>query len=339
MAKTAGLRRRKRGSSLARLSPADAYRRDLRRGEALPAVAPVLRETFALDSVESRDADGTRTYAFTISTARIDRDRDTISVSGWHTDNFMRAGGPVLYAHESRGLPIGRATRVYVEGGALKAEMVFAPAEANPYAEWVRRLVDFGALRATSVGFRPLPGRAAWNEERNGIDFLEQELLEFSIVPVPSNVDAVRERSGSSRTRRAGTGSLELAAAQVLEAQARSEKAVALALAVSKRGRVLSQANEDRIRGAHASGEALMSALTEVLAQVEAMPEAPAEEPKAAPVVQPPAPAADPLVVRIVQPATERRFRIPGDVVRSATRAALTELVNAEIRRHTGRLD
>jgi HK97 family phage prohead protease len=333
LAKASGLRSRKRGSSLARLSPADTYRRDLRLGGALPAVAPVLRETFALDSVETRDADGARTYAFTISTARIDRDRDTIAVAGWHTDSFMRCGGPVLYAHESRGLPIGRATRVYVDGGALKAEMVFAPAEANPFAEWVRRLVDFGALRATSVGFRPLPGRAAWNEERNGIDFLEQELLEFSIVPVPSNVDAVQERAVGAARRRSVAGAVELAAAQALDAQARSEKAVALALAIAKRGRVLSQANEERIRGAHANGEALMSALTEVLAQVEAMPEA--EEPKSAPAAPPPPPA---HVVRLI-PESERRFRISAADVRSATRAALTELVNAEIRRHTGRLD
>jgi HK97 family phage prohead protease len=164
-------------------------REALRKGDALGDAT--VRKVFIPDSVKAEGEDGERTYTFTISTGIVDRERDLIAIDGWQTENFLKAGGPVLWAHNSFGLPIGRAPWVKVQDGALKARVEFAPASANPLAEQVRQLVDFGAIRAASVGFRPLPGRAAWNEERNGIDFLEQELLEFSIVPVPANPEAL----------------------------------------------------------------------------------------------------------------------------------------------------
>ena len=43
-----------------------------------------------------------------------------------------------------------------------------------------------------SVGFAPIKFKFTSDPERKfGIDFIEQELLEFSIVPVPANPDAV----------------------------------------------------------------------------------------------------------------------------------------------------
>jgi HK97 family phage prohead protease len=46
-------------------------------------------------------------------------------------------------------------------------------------------------LSATSVGFRPLKWSFSKDRERGGgIDFHEQELLEFSIVTVPANSEA-----------------------------------------------------------------------------------------------------------------------------------------------------
>jgi phage head maturation protease len=51
-----------------------------------------------------------------------------------------------------------------------------------------------GFLSATSVGFHPL--KYAFSDDpqrRSGIDILEQELCEFSCVPVPANADALIE--------------------------------------------------------------------------------------------------------------------------------------------------
>jgi hypothetical protein len=44
-------------------------------------------------------------------------------------------------------------------------------------------------VNATSVGFRPLKYEP---NEHGGTHFAEQELLEFSIVPIPANAAAVR---------------------------------------------------------------------------------------------------------------------------------------------------
>jgi HK97 family phage prohead protease len=47
---------------------------------------------------------------------------------------------------------------------------------------------------ATSVGFNPIKFAFTDDPQRcYGIDFLEQELLEFSCVPVPANADALIE--------------------------------------------------------------------------------------------------------------------------------------------------
>ena len=306
----------------------NSYGRQLRAGkspdvESLTACLPISDvETAAAD-------DGAKAYTFTISTAVVDRDRDVINVDGWHTDAFMAAGGPVLFGHggDANGiLPIGKATKIWSTRGALKASMAFIP--GDPFAERVQRAVDFGALRATSVGFRPFPGRAAWNEERQGIDFLEQELLEFSIVPVPANPEALREKGGTRVTADPRI--------YVLHADA-LERALDLVHALAKGGRVLSAANEQRIRAAHGHGETLVSVLSEVIAQVAALPEED-EDAKAAP-VPPPAAAAEPFVLRVVPDASHVRFPITAGDVRAATVAALTELVAAEVRRHTGRLD
>jgi HK97 family phage prohead protease len=302
----------------------NSYGRRLRSGS--PPDVQSLSACLAISDVESKEDGGTKSYTFTISTSVIDRDRDVIAVDGWHTDAYMAAGGPVLFGHgyDANGtLPIGKATKVWATKGALKASMVFLA--GDPFAERVQRAVDFGALRATSVGFRPYPGRAAWNEERNGIDFLEQELLEFSIVPVPANPEALREKTLLVTSD---------PPIFVLYAEALN-KALELSRALGKRGRVLSSANEERIRAAHGHGEELVTALSEVIAQVSTYDDEEDEDEKTigAHVV-----AVDPVVVRIL-PDPAPRFALTAADVRSATVAALTELVAAEVRRHTGRLD
>ena len=127
---------------------------------------------------------------FVISTESVDRDRDTIALDGWKLANY-RKNPVVLWAHDYRMPPIGRSKRIAVKDGALRARVEFAPAEAYPLAETVRRLVFGGFLKTASVGFRPM--KHVFNSERGGVDFSEQELLEWSIVPVPSNPEALSD--------------------------------------------------------------------------------------------------------------------------------------------------
>jgi len=140
-----------------------------------------------------------RVLRFTISTAAVDREADSIAVAGWDLGNY-RKNPVVLWGHESWSLPIGRGFDVAVEDGALKASVEFVPAdlpEGGSLAESVYRLARSGFIAATSVGFRPIKWTFTADKDRGaddwfpGIDFEEQELVELSIVTVPANPEAL----------------------------------------------------------------------------------------------------------------------------------------------------
>lgn len=126
-----------------------------------------------------------RVVRFCVSTGDVDRDSDVISQDGWDLSNYRRSP-VVLWAHSHSALPIAKCIAIDVEQGRLMASAEFA---THPFAETVYQLLKGGFLRATSVGFRAL--KYMRNEERGGIDFKQQELLEFSVVPVPANAHAL----------------------------------------------------------------------------------------------------------------------------------------------------
>jgi len=132
-------------------------------------------------------------YTFTISSGSVDRDNDTIDPNGWKLEDYRR-NPVVLFGHQARMPPIGRAENVGVQSGALKATVIFAEPGTYDLADTVRALVDQEILKSTSVGFIPL--KWTFDEKRGGVDYVEQELYEFSIVPIPSNPDALRESKG-----------------------------------------------------------------------------------------------------------------------------------------------
>lgn len=134
-------------------------------------------------------AGGPKIYSAVISTDSVDRYGDTVAVAGWQLDAFNKTGGPVLWSHSYVDPPVGRspADSVRVEGSSLVAGIIFA-SEISPFAKMIEDMVVGKFLNTTSVGFAPK--KFALVPDR-GVDFLEQELLEFSIVPVPANADAV----------------------------------------------------------------------------------------------------------------------------------------------------
>jgi len=134
-----------------------------------------------------------RTLMFTISSASVDRMGDSIAVSGWKMDAY-RKNPVVLWAHDATLLPLAKAPKVWVEGEKLKADAEFTPIGMARFNDTVFDMYKQGFLSATSVGFIPL--KYAFTDDpqrRYGIDFLEQELLEFSCVPIPANSDALIE--------------------------------------------------------------------------------------------------------------------------------------------------
>ena len=144
----------------------------------------------AFDTEIKAEGDG-RSLTFVISTASVDRMGDSIAVDGWKLDAF-RKNPVVLWAHDAGSLPVARAEKVWIEGGRLMATAEFTPAGMARFNDTVFDMLKAGFLNATSVGFSPLKYAFTDDPQRRfGIDFLEQELLEFSVVAIPANSEAL----------------------------------------------------------------------------------------------------------------------------------------------------
>lgn len=137
----------------------------------------------------STDKIENRTVRFTLSTEDADRANDVVKLDGWKFENFLK-NPVVFFNHKTWELPIARMTQIGRVGKAIVGDVEFATGEVYALAETVFQLVKGGFINAGSVGFRPL--KRAWNEERRGVDFLEHELLEFSVVGIPCNANALR---------------------------------------------------------------------------------------------------------------------------------------------------
>lgn len=144
----------------------------------------VLRKQFISD-VEVQDD---RSVKFVITTGEADREKDVIDPNGWEVTNYLK-NPVVLFAHDYDSLPVARTVSLKQQDDKLIAVAEFASAELNPMAERVFQMLKQGFLRGASVGFRPVA--FTFNDARGGVDFAKQELLEFSIVPIPANAQAL----------------------------------------------------------------------------------------------------------------------------------------------------
>lgn len=161
--------------------------RDRRRAAMTRDLTGIQRKTFPV--AEVKEVEGvTRTLEFTITTGSVDRDNDTIAPGGWNLDSY-KANPVVLWAHSYKDLPVARATSITMHGDKMTSVAEFPPRGTYPFADTVYDMLKGGFLNATSVGFRPQ--KYVFNAERGGVDFKEQELLEYSIVPVPANAEAL----------------------------------------------------------------------------------------------------------------------------------------------------
>lgn len=143
---------------------------------------------------------GDRRKLFTISTPTVDRDNDTVSLDGWVLDGYLR-NPVVLWGHDQYSPPVGRTVEIGTDGGALKAVVEFVPADMpliGAQAEMLHRMTDLGFLHACSVGFRPLEYVVSKDRMTDEmwfppLDFVRQELLEWSICTIPANAEATIE--------------------------------------------------------------------------------------------------------------------------------------------------
>jgi HK97 family phage prohead protease len=134
---------------------------------------------------------GDRRIKFTISTGDVDRENDRLRSDGWVLTAY-RQNPVVMFAHDYTQLPVARAISIEEEDGSLVSTAEFATADMNPFADTVYRMIKGGFLNAVSVGFRPQKFKSTERDNgQQGFDFEEQELLEYSVVPIPANPHAL----------------------------------------------------------------------------------------------------------------------------------------------------
>jgi HK97 family phage prohead protease len=155
-------------------------------------VPPGSGVAIAARSLGPLDVDS-RIVRFVFSDATLDRVGDVIDPAGWVLDDYRR-NPVVLWAHDSLAPPIGRTVNLFVDDGRLLGDIEFAKPEVYDFADTIFRMVCAGYISAGSVGFLPIDYAFSQDKDRDfGVDFKRQELLEFSICPVPANPNALIE--------------------------------------------------------------------------------------------------------------------------------------------------
>jgi HK97 family phage prohead protease len=126
----------------------------------------------------------------------LDRHEERIDPAGWRLKNYKK-NPVVLWSHINHYLPIGRSKNTKIENNILSGEIEFTPKDLThsgdgPKGSDVAEYIKAGFLKAGSVGF--LVKKVEFTKDDDVI-FREQELLEFSIVTVPANPNALVQNS------------------------------------------------------------------------------------------------------------------------------------------------
>ena len=147
----------------------------------------------SMDIVRRDSVDATRRSVVIAANDRA-RTAPEIDLAGLQFDNYRR-NPVVMWAHDSTGrspsggLPIGRTLSISrTDDGGIVAEFEFL--DDDPFAQRIRNAWDRGFLQAASISWLPVETRPA---DGGGIRDIRAELLEWSIVSVPADPDALRE--------------------------------------------------------------------------------------------------------------------------------------------------
>ena len=146
------------------------------------------------ETEESGLAKAGHVYSATIFANELSRDGLSVDIDGMDFSNYQK-NPVVLFAHdysgrtESSGLPIGRTLRLdRTPDGHIRAEFEFL--SGDTFADRVRNAWNRGFLRGASIGWRAIEARPS--RLGKGVRIVKSELIEWSIVAVPADPDALR---------------------------------------------------------------------------------------------------------------------------------------------------
>jgi len=140
-------------------------------------------------STEFKKEEENNSFNAIFSTEAEDRDGDIIR-QNFELASFKK--NPVLldsHRYDSIEHIIGKVDKISVRNGKLKGKLTFAL--DNPKGKLAAKLADSGFLNATSIGFIPK------DFDSDG-SIKKAEILEISLVGVPSNPESLLEKSKKS---------------------------------------------------------------------------------------------------------------------------------------------
>lgn len=133
----------------------------------------------------------TRSLTAYASTSDMDRDGEVITPEAWRNTIQQFESVPLIWAHDYRIPPIGKATDFEIDGRGLKFRAEFATTE---FANEIWGLYRDKYLNSFSVGFIPKQATEGKRRHEPNRTHTETELLEVSAVAVPANPFATVER-------------------------------------------------------------------------------------------------------------------------------------------------
>ena len=191
----------------------------------------IIRKAFPIESKAVDEAEGI--FEIMITTEDQDRQGDFVRAAGGKIESYLR-NPIVLFGHSYSDLPVARTLSLeIIPGRGIKAQFQFPPAGTYDKADVIHSLFAEKFINAASIGFIPVTAIPLDSKYPLGAqDYIEWELLEWSLVSVPANQDALR-----------------LALDNIEDT-------------LTKRGRVLSAGNEKKLKEA-------ADAINQVLSQLE----------------------------------------------------------------------
>ena len=161
----------------------------------------------AKDKIQVRNAqvradsinEAERTIDFVISSEAVDTYETVFKSNGWLLDRYET--NPIVcfnHNHTDADSVIGTSV-VFIEDGLVIGRAKFEAAENNPLAEKIFNKVKNGIIRGASIRAEILDGRMGLedlNEDPDVLYFTQQRLVEWSIVSLNSNPDALARNKG-----------------------------------------------------------------------------------------------------------------------------------------------
>lgn len=142
-----------------------------------------------------------------------DRDQEKIDPKGWQLKNYKK--NPImLWSHDYYTPAIGKILSPRIKDDALQGKALFDVAEVDEFAAMIGAKVASGTIRAGSVGFRSIKIEIIEDDDEEksvGLIHRKQELYEYSIVNIPSNVNSLAqiERDGKAGEEKGVASNLE----------------------------------------------------------------------------------------------------------------------------------